>query len=49
MFFLIYHAWDSSLWYKIGVTLVLLLGSPEPGRLIKSYEQYRKQFPMLHQ
>jgi len=41
---LLWYIWDVSVWYKLGISFILILGTPALTDLIKPYDQYRKEW-----
>lgn len=44
--FFVCFTWEASLFYKLGASLILILGAPAPTDLIKPYEQYKKEWSL---
>jgi len=46
--FWVWYSWDVSQWYKVGVSIILVLGTPSLHDLTMSYEQYRNEWEEQH-
>lgn len=45
---LLWYVWDFPIWYKIGINLLLIVGTPSLSDLVKPYDQYIKDWETLY-
>ena len=46
--FKIWYAWNVSLWFKIVINMLLIIGTPALSDLVKTYKKYEKEWEVEH-